>query len=181
MASQGPNFPNAAISIAGGFDDWTNPSNVLASDSAVASTPGTTSQSDILAATSFGFTLPSDVTVSGFEITASVFVLTAGNTIDVAVTKDGANGNGNSHNSTAAGVTTLGGSTDLWGWTGGTTPTPAEVNASAFGILMDSINDFGGTTSIDYVTMTVYYTLPPSGVTSVDWSRFPKQQLARTS
>lgn len=49
-----------------------------------------------------------------------------------------------------------GGSTDLWG----TTWTPADINASDFGVSLASISYICGatiTTSIDHVRMTVYY------------------------
>lgn len=52
---------------------------------------------------------------------------------------------------------TYGTSTDLWG----TTWTPAEINASDFGVSLASISYVCGatiTTSIDHVRMTVYYT-----------------------
>lgn len=182
MASQGPLAPSSAVDIASPSPDWTNPTNVLASDGSVASTsvPGST-QSDNLLVTGFGFSIPSDATIDGFVLAINVvtFSGTGFPRLFVGLTKDAFTEIG-SQPATSTGTTTLGSSIDLWT----DTWTPAQVNDGAnFGALIHALAGAGASTqSIDWVTLTVYYTpVASGGVDRPDFSRFPKPVLARAN
>jgi hypothetical protein len=147
---------------------WANPGYVVSSNGqkATDSIPLNT-QSANLDATGFGFSIPSTATIVGIyaeiERMASsstslddedVYLLKAG----VASGTDYANG---TDYGTSDSIEDYGGSTDLWG----TTWTPAQVNASNFGLRLRVDNDDTGaarTASIDHMQITVYYNPVPT-------------------
>ena len=176
MASQGPLNPGTSADDAGtGTETWANvgtPGNVAASDDArctVALTGGNPN-SHWLVATNFGFTIPSGATIDGVEFTIErkttaggigqdrFIRLVVGGTIEThekAVAVDWP---------TADGVATYGGATDTWGHE--ISPlTPAQINASDFGIAISAKRMSGSPTAgVDHVTAKVYYhlsSLPP--------------------
>lgn len=148
---------------------WSNPGNITTSnDSNATKTLAGTAPSDYLQATNFGFSIPGGATIDGIQaffehrcdnddiIVQNVFLLIGG----VASGSD----KGASNNvPTSDAETSFGGVSDLWGLT----PTPAEINASNFGVEIQYMN--GGvaddTIRVDYIRMAVTYTSPTGGKT----------------
>jgi hypothetical protein len=158
-----------------GTTAWTNPTGGITSgDSSFAEivspdVAGSTN-SQYLKLSNFGFTIPAGATITGvkatFTIQTNSIAGTAGRS-SVQIVKGGiatgtAKGNAGWYSSDT--TDTTGNSSDLWG----TTLTPADVNASDFGVAIAAnaqYDDFGGFATyadIDGVTLDVYYTAPPS-------------------
>ena len=177
MSTAGPNFPTSATGNTGaGTKTWSNPTNIEASGGgtadAVFAIAAATSKD--LIATGFGFAIPATATISGiqlevnegcsnFEIASTTIkLLKAGS--PVGNNKAGAPASGVEWNSPAS-AAVYGTTSDLWG----TTWTPADINASNFGAMV-TCNDPGGgvgdTATVDYVKITVTYTVPAPTVTS---------------
>ncbi|HJS20460.1 MAG TPA: Ig-like domain-containing protein, partial [Anaerolineales bacterium] len=166
-ATSGPNYPGTAATSGGTGDAWAASSGTLVSalgadDDVTASVTLTTAASQNLDMTNFGFSIPTDATINGISVEMNRWA-SAGNVSDdtVQLFKAGslvgedkaADGNWDTVTST---VVTYGGASDLWG----TTWTPAEINASDFGVTLDLKR--GGsnprTANVDYVRITVTYT-----------------------
>ncbi len=153
---------------AGAAAGWTSSSNVYASDNNKASYAiGGSAQSANLDVTGFGFSVPSTATVVGIAV--RVERRASGTSVDdedIYLLRAGAAA-GTDHASSTDWTTsssdesrTYGGSSDTWG----TTWTPADVNASNFGLRLKADNDSSSsrTAYVDYVAITVYYQAPPS-------------------
>lgn len=157
MASSTRN-PSASASIVTG---WSNISNVYSSDDTWAVASLTTA---VMAATGFGFALPTGSTILGIEIVTE-YKGSGNNTsrreLTVQITKNGSTGVGTA-SSFSATVTntdqifTVGGPTNLLG----NTLTAAEVNASTFGVLLRPSNVGSYARSVDHVYLVVYYEPP---------------------
>jgi hypothetical protein len=166
----GPNSPTSAVSAGGTTMVWSNPTNVFASDDNKASltfngsTATTASNIASLNITGFGFNIPAGATIQ--YITAEIEMSRNGTgssgearTANVQLMKAGAATGTNKSTTTNLGTVdayrSYGG--DLWG----TTWTPAQINASNFGI---SIRPAGSTAAtnrtitVDHVRITVAYT-----------------------
>lgn len=152
-----------------GTEAWGTPSNITSDNAVYALANLAASEvSNYLVATNFGFAIDTSATITGIVAT----VERIGATIDgvaymydnaIRVVKAGVIGSTDRSDTTVwpAGLhaKSYGSSTDMWG----TTFTPAQVNASNFGFAMSakwlgSLSNFGA--YVDYVSMTVYYTLP---------------------
>lgn len=168
MASQGPLSP---ASGAGDGSDvaWSNVSNALSSNDsyATATLLITDSQTEYLAFSQFGFSIPAGSTINGIQVDIEAKQASGaefGQIGGVAVTKDGVVSSATSFDGTVLGTSdayeSFGGATELWG----ETYTVAQVNASSFGVLFAGLNNgVAAVLSLDHVRMTVYYTAP-SGV-----------------
>jgi hypothetical protein len=152
---------------AGGGAGWTSSGNIVSSNNlrASASVPANGVSAN-LDATSFGFSIPANATITGIrvEIEKSASADTGVDDDDVYLLKAGApSGNDKASGTdwdTSDWVGQYGSSTDLWG----TTWTPAQVNASNFGVRLraDSDTSSSRTGYVDHVAVRVYYTLPPA-------------------
>ena len=159
---------NAATcaSLGGGGTNWTNPGNGGFSDNLYAQATVDGTITDPLACDDYGFAIPPSAVILGIVVNVerksnsvanggsrdqSLRLLKAG----VAVGADQATATTYTTTDT---VEAHGGSTDLWG----TTWTPAEVNAAAFGAVFTATkpNGAGGphTLTIDQIEIIVYYT-----------------------
>lgn len=173
MPSQGPRYPatTANLSNAGSSentDAWVNPGNVGADDGTesqiTAATFDSPDISQILVASNFGFTIPSDATISGIvvEIDRRDFAGAASdNRVQLAKGTAFANLVGNNKADTAldwpgtSTVKSYGGTTDLWG----ATWTPTEINASSFAVFLSVQADAANTdVGVDFIRVTVHYT-----------------------
>ncbi len=141
---------------------WTTPTNVGSSNNARAtySVPANL-QSTNLDATGFGFAIPATANIIGVEVTIerNASLASALKDDDVYLLKAGAQA-GTDHASATYWPTTdtdrnYGTTSDLWG----TTWTPAQINASNFGVRLkvDSDNGSARTASVDYIEVTVTY------------------------
>ena len=161
----GPNDAGAAVG-------WTNPSNILLDDNVVATNTIAAAATGLnLDATGYGFAIPSNAIVTGVTVKVERYAGAANLIKDnnVQLLKGGvATGNNKAGNTTWATVgpggkgtnITYGANNDLWG----TTLTPADVNASNFGLRFSAKNTGGSSTvaSMDLVELTVSYTVGPN-------------------
>lgn len=158
MASQGPFVVGAGANIAGANPDWVNPGNITADDAALATVSlSVGQQSDLLAGTVCGFSIPAGATIDGITIELADLA-DPGNFGELGLTKDGTTRVG-SITTPVAGVgwQTYGSASELWG----TTWTVAEINASTFGCVISAKDDTVGiSASIDAARITVNYTAP---------------------
>lgn len=167
MASQGPLSP---ASVTDGGASWTNPGNAASSNNSYATaTIASGGTSSRLLATNFGFSIPTGATITGvkLEIEAKASLGSSlwsdgtigwnGHQIIKGGTRVG-NGGGTTNKGwgTSDSYQSGGDSTFLWN----TTLTPADVNASNFGISCPLANIGGSsiTASVDHIRLTVYYT-----------------------
>lgn len=161
MGTLGPNDPTAAVDDASlGTISFGSPTNALLSDNAYSTAVLLLGQvGHYLKATGFQFAIPLDATILGIlvEIERSSTVLSATQDSSVRLVKAGTIVGDNK----ALGDTwpttdtyqSYGGSTDLWG----TTWTPADLNASTFGVVIAPTAVLTGTAQIDHVRVTVTY------------------------
>ncbi|MBK8706315.1 MAG: hypothetical protein IPN33_23960 [Saprospiraceae bacterium] len=168
----GPSFAGSAATGGGTGSSWTNLSNISADDGNVVNTSvsnGTPGNSENLHITNFGFNIPSEATIIGITVAINRWgsSTTSGGIQDLVVglVKNGTTPVGENKAiintnwpNLASTVQTYGTSSDLWL----TTWTPAEINASTFGLTLDVINantSSSRTASVDFAQITVYYTI----------------------
>jgi hypothetical protein len=156
-------FAGAGATSGGAGTSWSSASNIISDNNlhATAAMVGNTSSEGLLA-TQFGFAIPSGATIDGFEVHIRRFANSGSlcDDLSVRLMKDGSTAIGNDYADTvnkwptSETEKTYGGATDLWGssWT------PAEVNASTFGVRLAVDSDNTVTASVDSVEVTVYYT-----------------------
>lgn len=114
----------------------------------------------MLTVTNFTVGIPADSTVLGIEVAIEGNTTNSNLTGEVSLTKDGTSSVGTSKSFplTQLGDTTdlRGGDSDLWG----TTWTPAEINATTFGVRIGAVNTDpinSQTINVDSVQLNVYY------------------------
>lgn len=156
----------AGNNVAGiGTRPWVDAGNVTADDNNYATVTTTVlAISNYLQATNYGFNIPSDAIIDGIEVIISRYVNSAeGGTrardFRVRLIKGGYVGNTAKEDNTVNWPTsetsrTYGSNSDKWG----TTWTPAQINASDFGVALGATIGADKTAYVDYITVTVYYT-----------------------
>lgn len=167
----------ATNGLGGGVLPWSNLSGAEgAGDSQYAKAESSsTTTSNYLYAQGYGFSVPSNATITGIKVTAYKLVSSGGGFVDVLdnsirLLKGGVKtGTDQSLGATWVGGSSIkewGSSTSMWG----TSLTPADVNASDFGvaIAVDILGDDMSVTSaqVDAVQITVYYTATVSSTLS---------------
>jgi len=165
--TQGPNDAGIGFTSGGGTN-WSNPGYITADDFDYASANlGGNGNSRSLRGRDYGFTIPAGATINGIQVSImrSSSSNSFGNSIDdrnLRLVKNGTVlGNNYASNNdwpTSMAVANYGGPSDLWG----TTWTPAEINNINFGVALSVENESGSgrTAFVDYIQITVYYTLP---------------------
>ncbi len=160
MATQGPNSA-ASFSNVADFGDiaWTNPNNAVTSDNSRATAVVSSTQtSQLLTGYNFGFSIPTGATITGFSVDIEGST-TGTSTVSTDVYLHKTTGGYQGYTflttfPTSESVVTAGGASSLFG----TTWTPAQVNASTFGV---SVQMYGNTSSrtfsIDAIQITVHY------------------------
>lgn len=154
---------------AGAGTSWVNPGFVVSSNGQKATySVAANSQSQNLDATGFGFSIPATATIVGIyaEIERMASNTTSLDDEDVFLLKAGASTGITDHASTSDygtsdAVQGYGSQSDLWG----TTWTPAQINASNFGLRLKVDNDnttSSRTASVDHMRITVYYKPVPT-------------------
>jgi len=167
QTSQASLYPTAAIGTASapynGLD-WTSPTNIYADDTNYAAITSnsfdTGTISHLLAGWKFGATIPTAATINGLYVEIARYM--AGSARDSIVTlwNGGIIGSnlgstGVGWPATAPGTISYGGSNNLWG----TTPTPAMVNGTSFGIGLAAVASALNTdVYVDFYRLTIYYT-----------------------
>ena len=149
--------PGYVVNVNRGYGEhWTDPDNVKLSDDVYAT--ATAGRTDWLKMQQFDFsTLPDSCSILGMEVAIHCkglgvkddFVYLAYEQISGGISRAGCREWDNNEN-----IHILGSPSDSWGWN----LTPALVKSEYFGINFSAtVYDTGGTASIDYVTLTVYY------------------------
>lgn len=153
---------------------WSNPTRIFLDDGLYASAAylvdGFGSKTGLanLVATGFGYTLPPNAVIDGiqveYKVVASQRWVESGSTLKMMKAGSVVGSNKAGLGSSANGIWTYGGPTDLWG----TTWTPADINNATFGFNgnYDSVSSSPADylMQIDYVRVTVYYHI--TGTTS---------------
>jgi hypothetical protein len=169
----GPNNPSTATNNTSiGSRSWSSVSNVYLSDNqnATASSLTSSSVSNYLVATGFGFAIPSGATITGIQVAVerrdggvSSYRYVRDNSIRIV--KNGSiTGTDFADTSTnwptSDGVATYGSASDLWGQTW----TSSDINASNFGVAISvkGISSSSENAMIDNITITVNYTVAPA-------------------
>lgn len=142
----------------GGDGGWTNPDSVFVSDDQRANDNAV----DSLFATDFEFSIPGDSAIDSLEVYVEGYNLDATEArrgLQVQFTKDGATGVGSINTKT---MPFLVGGEDTIAWLNyglwETTFTPAEINASTFGVICKNETDHPQTWGyIDYIQIKVYF------------------------
>lgn len=146
---------------------WTNPGNAFSTNTTYATASVDATTSHYIKCTSFGFSIPSNATVSGVvvSLTRKSNSTLNGGSKDAAIRLVKAGTIGSTDKSTATAYTTgdvteaHGGSSDLWSdsWT------PTDINNANFGaaIAVTKANSTGSahTVYVDYISITVYYSV----------------------
>lgn len=162
-SDSGALFAGSGTSDGGAGQAWTSPENVTADDGSYATnSPSAVTGVENLQATDFGFEIPAGATIDGIELATEMKDSANGNFNVARLVKDGATPVGDDKAPDVEvpatdTVYTLGDASDLWAesWTAD------EINASTFGSTFDfTAGSFFGL-SVDYVTITVYYTEAP--------------------
>lgn len=179
ITSSGPNSPGTlADDSSVGTVAWTNPGNAASSNNSYATQSLNNQTGHYLKVTNFGFSIPSDATVTGIRAEVEAKSSYTHSFIEgVKLVKSGTIGGDDRWGDNAGALPTsdtylyYGGSSALWGqsWA------PADINASDFGVAVSGFDGGffgGGTISIDHIRITVYYLDPTGydedGVTSDD-------------
>ena len=172
-------MPSTSLVIAGtgannadaGNVAWSNPGNITAADGNVASSAvksGTTTQ--YLHATNFGFSIPANATIEGVFARVLKMVTNVGtvqgadHTVQLIVggVRSGSNNaqGGNWPKGTLTN-TDYGGAADKWGLA----LTPANINASNFGLAVRGQNTSGNPVyQVDAIWLQIYYSEPKASI-----------------
>ena len=169
MAYTGPNAPSTAVddsSLVG--NNWSNPTNAEVADATYATASDTNPHhTHYLKTTDYGFSLPAGSDIQG--IVVEVLRHASGNGVNnvtdfaVKIVKsDGSIGVANRADivtlwPTSDAYATYGSASDLWGETW----TATDINSSNFGVAFsaDLHPDTSVTASVDFIRMTVYYSI----------------------
>ena len=167
VSSQGPSG-SASVTSLGNDQPWSNIGNVLSSDNSYATVSVDGDDSDYISATGFGFSIPSDATITGIvvDVERKSSSTSNGGSDDesVKLIKDGLitglDRQTDTEYTTSDVTESHGTSSDLWGLS----LTPADINAANFGVAVSvqksSSSGSSHTISIDNIKMTIHYTLP---------------------
>lgn len=175
--SDGPRSPFTILNDTSiGTVGWNNLNNAINSDNTRADASDfvgalSTKTTNYINASNFGFNIPTNANVCGIEITVErrgqgIVVGSSIQDNSVRIIKEGlitGNNNADGNNwTTNDQIITYGSNTEDWG----TTWSPANINSTAFGISLGSVNLNSGTAAvflaaeIDHIEATVYYEIP---------------------
>ncbi len=150
-----------------GTISWINPGNITADDTSYATAALSNATSRYLEGTNYRFAVPANATISGIVVTIGRFENATGTGRDVqdnvvSLIKGGTlTGTNKAATSTewptgSPVAASYGSTSDLWG----TTWTPADINASNFGVALSAISSNSRTASVDYMQISVTFTTP---------------------
>jgi hypothetical protein len=166
----GPNNAGTGSNVDGpGTISWSNPGNITTAGTPYATAAlSTSATSEYLQGTNYGFSIPTNATIDGIQVTIRRQSSSCGggnsiNDITVRLIKGGTITGDNKATTTdwptSLGTATYGGAADLWA----TTWTPADINASNFGVALSAVNQSSyssRTATVDYMQISVTYTVP---------------------
>ncbi len=162
-SSVGPNFAGTTSNFSA-TNPWVNPGNATTNNSNYATYSTSNSTSTYLVSSNYGFSIPSNATISGIklEIRRKTSSTSNGRAIrDSSVVLYGGTGTSLDRKlaanwSSNSNYFTYGSNVDLWGMTW----TPAQINSSGFGAGLRAKITGTPTASVDAFRITVYYTIP---------------------
>jgi hypothetical protein len=173
MASLGPLYPGTVASLANAgssenSDAWTNTGNISADDGSASSITAASYDSpdisELLVASNFGFTLPSDTVINGITVSIdrnNAAGAASDNRVQLGKGTTFASLVGSNLADTATdwpaalAAVSYGGTGNLWG----TSWTAPEINASSFAVFLSVQADAANTDiSVDYIRVTVEHT-----------------------
>ncbi len=176
-ATLGPNNPGVGADVSGvGTVTWTNPGNITTPTGApyVTATLAAGTTSHYLRATNYNFNIPYGSTINGIELQinhqSSGTSNPSINDNVVSLVKGGVITGQNKAQTAvnwprgAFGIATYGSASDLWG----TTWTFNDINSTNFGAVLavtDGHPSLSRTATVDYMQITVTYTLPNNTTT----------------
>jgi len=144
---------------------WENPQNITADDTSYATAALNNATSNYLEGTNFGFAIPADATINGIEVTIGRFEDDREKRQDVrdnvvSLIKGGVitgtnYSTGKEWPTGSPVAATYGSTSNLWG----TTWTPADINASNFGVAFSVTSSNNRTASVDYMQISVTYSV----------------------
>lgn len=151
-----------------GTVSWSGLGNIYTANGVFAtSSPGASARTHYLKGTNYGLSIPSTANIEGILVKIKRKAATASRIKDsnIKIIKGGVVKTTNKANTSTFWPITntyasYGGATDLWGETW----TPADVNASNFGVAVSAVRNATGSTvvaSVDHIEVTVYYNNPP--------------------
>jgi hypothetical protein len=166
----GPNNAGTGSNVNGpGTMSWSNPGNITTAGSPYATASLTAhATSEYLEGTNYGFSIPTNATIVGIQVTINRQSSSSGggnsvNDITVSLIKGGTITGDNKATTTdwptSLGTASYGSASDLWG----TTWTYADINASNFGVALSAYNQSSFSTrtaTVDYMQISVTYTVP---------------------
>lgn len=175
MASQGPLFPASGTSVTSGDANevtWTNPGNIVDSDTDEATITAATFDSPdpsfYLVGKNFGFSIPTDATIDGIlvQIERRSIIANSGVDNELMVGVDGSISGDNKASATVWPTTltmaTYGSETDDWN----AGLTPANINDTDFCVrLQAKANITNADIGVSWFRVTVYYTEAAAVVT----------------
>ncbi len=146
----GPTLPATAADVSLQGNTWSNINNIKTTGSSYATCtpiPGGAPLTDYIAATNFGFSIPTNATIVGYQLTVKGFwsgsAGSGGSIQDSAIqlTTNGSAPVGNNKSNfasigTVSNTLTYGGSADTWG----NSLTVSQVNSSTFGAMLSYSN-----------------------------------------
>jgi hypothetical protein len=185
-SSGSPEENAGAGSTTGTGTAWSSTGNIVSSNNsdATVSLSGSGS-SRYLDASSFGFSIPSNATITGIvlEIERSASSSSRARDDEVYLLKGGSSsGITDKASSTTWGTSdstrSYGSSSDTWG----TTWTPANINASNFGarLKVRNVSSSSVTANVDYISIRVYYSTPPDTRIGASGSPIAKAHVGGT-
>jgi hypothetical protein len=166
-ATSGPGYPGTAATVDGTGEPWIIPGGSLAADDGSGASVTFTAAADgaeDLHATNFGFSLPTDATIHGITVeinrwASATKVIRDENIQLLGGTADGDNkASIDDWTNNQSDLASYGGASDTWGLTW----TPAQINSSDFGVLLD-VTKSGvdtRTATVDFIRITITYTRP---------------------
>ena len=154
----GPKYPAIAANVAVGDVAWSNPNNAKASDDSYATSVTVAQTTQQLQLTGFNFNIDPAKQIDGILVEVECKVLAGTDTVLCRIIKGGAVSSTSRSNdwTTTESFVSYGGSSDKWGETW----TPANINASDFGVSIRMESGLTATLSCDSVRITVYCSIP---------------------
>jgi hypothetical protein len=168
----GPNDAGTGATGGGSGYAWSNTGRVTANDNNYANSSINKNKfSEALNATNYGFSIPSNAIINGVEVAIGRYGSGSNSLQDNSVklivggsTQGNNNGDQSTFWPTSGTPANYGSTSDLWG----NSLTPAQINDPNFGValVVDNNNNSGSRTAhVDYIEVTVTYTIPGS----LDW------------
>ncbi len=171
-ASSGPNIAGTGVDGGGGINGtWNTPLLITADDGSYSTTNNMAAGTDshTLTASGFGFNIDTNATITGISVNIDRYA--SGSSVrDTVVQLVKAGTPTGNNNAIAADWPIAPGGVQSYSPTGanalwGTTWSPAQINAADFGVILQVHNYRAAgnrTASVDYISITVTYTMPPT-------------------